>query len=281
MSGYRLEGSGQFINRKSLLDYTFDGKQHRGFSGDTLASSLLANGQTIFGRSFKYHRPRGVMSAGVEESNAIVTLRSGNRSEPNTKATITELFEGLEATSQNNWPSLGFDLMSVNNFFSSLLVAGFYYKTFIGTGQRTWHFFEPWIRRAAGMGRGTLLPDPDRYDKTHAFCDLLVVGGGVAGLMVADIASASGANVIFVDENEKFGGAIYEETGQINGKTPVEWFNETFNQVKQRENVTVIPRLTVNSYFDNNVFSAVERVADHLAVLEPGQPTAASLDYCC
>ncbi len=272
MSGYRLDNFGQFIDRTTKLDFTFDGKQHQGYLGDTLASSLLASGQTIFGRSFKYHRPRGVMSAGVEETNALVTLRSGDRSEPNTKATIAELFEGLEATSQNNWPSLRFDLMSWNNLISPLLVAGFYYKTFIGTGQRTWHFFEPLIRRAAGMGRGTLLPDPDRYDKIHTFCDVLVVGGGVAGLMVADVASASGAEVIFADENAKFGGAIYEETGQINNSTPVDWYNETLNQVKARENVKVVPRLTVNSCFDNNVLSGVERVADHIDILEAGQP---------
>ena len=272
MSGYRLENSGCFIDRASQLDFTFDGKQHQGFSGDTLASALLANGQTLFGRSFKYHRPRGVMSAGVEETNALVTLRSDARSEPNTKATMIELGAGLEARSQNNWPSLKFDVMAWNNVVSPLLVAGFYYKTFIGTGQRTWHFFEPLIRRAAGMGRASLLPDPDRYDKTHAFCDVLVVGGGVAGLMAADVASAGGAEVILADENAQLGGAVYEETGQVNNEAPVAWFNNTLDQVQTRENVKVIPRLTINSYFDNNVLSGVERVADHLQILNPGQP---------
>ena len=272
MSGYRLENGGQFVNRAVQLQYTFDGKQHQGYLGDTLASSLLANGQTLFGRSFKYHRPRGVMSAGTEETNALVTLRTGDRSEPNTKATIAELFDGLVAKSQNNWPSLDIDFMSLNRLISPFLVAGFYYKTFIGTGQRTWHFFEPIIRRAAGMGRGTLLPDPDRYDKTHAYCDVLVVGGGVAGLMATDIASASGLKVIFADENAKFGGAIFEATGSIDDMTPVEWYNKTLDEVKSRDNVEVVPRLTVNGYFDNNVLSGVERVADHLDILETGQP---------
>ncbi len=172
----RLQGHG-VVDRTQSLSFRFDGKQLAGFSGDTLASALLAAGIKLVGRSFKYHRPRGTLTAGSEEPNALVELRSGARREANTRATVAELFEGLEARSQNRWPSLGFDMGAVNSLFSPLLVAGFYYKTFMWPSALWEKLYEPAIRRAAGLGRASLEADPDSYEKVHAFCDVLIIGG--------------------------------------------------------------------------------------------------------
>ena len=272
MSGYRLRNSGCLIDRSVPHTFTFDNSNFSGFAGDTLASALLAEGVTLFARSFKYHRPRGVVSAGAEEPSALVSLRSGNRTEPNTKATLVELFSGLNADSQNNWPTLNFDLMAVNGLLSPFFVAGFYYKTFIGTGQRTWHFFEPLIRRAAGMGKGTHLPDPDRYDRVFEFCDVLVVGGGPAGLMAAETAAQTGARVVIADENATMGGSVYEDVGQVDDGSPIEWFHGVLARLKALPNVTVVPRMTVYGYFDGNTLGGVERKSDHLAAAPKGHP---------
>ncbi|HMA16407.1 MAG TPA: 2Fe-2S iron-sulfur cluster-binding protein, partial [Kiloniellaceae bacterium] len=257
MSGYRLAGfSGQ------PLSFTFDGKRYQGVAGDTLASALLANGITLYGRSFKYHRPRGLFSAGVEEPNALVTLRSGARAEPNTRATVVELYDGLEATSQNRWPSLAFDLMAVNGLAGPLFSAGFYYKTFMGPTRKAWMVYEYFIRKAAGLGAGTFEPDPDRYEEMHAFCDVLVAGGGPAGLMAALAAASGGARVILADEQADFGGSL---RGSALAR-------ETLAKLAAMDNVTLLPRTTVYGYYDDNTLGAVERVADHVAVPAEGQP---------
>src|SRR5215472_12563960 len=175
---HRLAGG--LIDRSSPVCGHFDGREIRGFAGDTLASTLLANGIRLVGRSFKYHRPRGILTAGPEEPNALVELRSGARREPNTRATTIELFDGLEATSQNRWPSLAFDLQSVNGLFSPALIAGFYYKTFMWPAAFWERVYEPLIRRSAGLGRAAGVEDPDHYEKAFAFCDVLVIGGGPA-----------------------------------------------------------------------------------------------------
>ncbi len=261
MSGYRLASGGQ-VNRDLPLNFTFDGKGYRGFAGDTLASALLANGVDLFGRSFKYHRPRGLFSAGVEEPNALVTLRSGARAEPNTRATVVELFDGLEAASQNRWPSLAFDLMAVNQLGGPLLAAGFYYKTFMGPTARAWKFYEPLIRRAAGLGRATLEADPDRYEEMHTFCDVLVVGGGPAGLAAARTAAAAGARVILADEQSGFGGSLRGAAAP----------RELQDALTPLDNVTLLARTTVYGYYDDNSLGAVERVADHLPEPAEGQP---------
>ncbi|PZN92499.1 MAG: sarcosine oxidase subunit alpha, partial [Hyphomicrobiales bacterium] len=176
---FRL-ASGGLIYRTQPQSFRFDGKRYEGFAGDTLASALLANGVRLVGRSFKYHRPRGIVSAGPEEPNALVELRAGARREPNTRATVAELYHGLEARSQNRWPSLAFDLLSVNQLVSPALVAGFYYKTFMWPASFWEKLYEPLIRRAAGLGRAAGHEDPDHYEKAFAFCDLLVIGGGPA-----------------------------------------------------------------------------------------------------
>ncbi|WP_296201615.1 2Fe-2S iron-sulfur cluster-binding protein, partial [uncultured Hyphomicrobium sp.] len=177
--------SGGLVDRTRTLSFTFDGKTYTGHPGDTLASALIANGVMLTGRSFKYHRPRGILTAGSEEPNALVELREGARREPNTKATMAELYGGLSARSQNRWPSLSFDVMSINSLLSPVFVAGFYYKTFMWPSALWEKLYEPAIRRAAGLGRAAETHDPDIYEKATAFADVLVIGGGPAGLTAA------------------------------------------------------------------------------------------------
>ena len=184
--------SGGVIDRAETRLFLFDGKAYSGYAGDTLASALLANGVRLVARSFKYHRPRGILTAGSEEPNALVELRDGARREPNTKATVAELYDGLRATSQHRFPSLKFDLMAVNSLLSPIFAAGFYYKTFMWPASFWEKIYEPMIRRAAGLGRAAGLPDPDHYEKSTAFCDVLVIGGGEAGIAAALQAARSG-----------------------------------------------------------------------------------------
>jgi NADPH-dependent 2,4-dienoyl-CoA reductase/sulfur reductase-like enzyme len=215
--------SGGLIDRTQAQSFRFDGKRYEGFAGDTLASALLANGVRLVGRSFKYHRPRGILSAGPEEPNALVELRAGARREPNTRATVTELYHGLEARSQNRWPSLAFDLLSVNGLVSPALVAGFYYKTFMWPASFWEKLYEPLIRRAAGLGRGAGHEDPDHYEKAFAFCDLLVIGGGPAGISAALAAGRTGARVILCDEDFRLGGKLLTEKREIDARAGSEW----------------------------------------------------------
>ncbi|OYW47538.1 MAG: sarcosine oxidase subunit alpha, partial [Rhodobacterales bacterium 12-65-15] len=209
----RLSTGGRLIDRTAPVDFLFNGKRLRGYAGDTLAAALLANDQVLLGRSFKYHRPRGLVGYGPEEPNALMNLGRGARLEPNQRATTTELFDGLEATSQNHWPSLEFDIGAINNAVARFLPAGFYYKTFIHPRPFWKHVFEPIIRRAAGLGRAPTEADADRYEQAYAFCDVLVVGGGVAGLMAAKAAADGGARVILLEQSPTLGGrAPVDET---------------------------------------------------------------------
>ena len=181
----RLQKGGRLIDRAKPQEFTFNGKRMKGYAGDTLAAALLANDQMLLGRSFKYHRPRGLVAAGAEEPNALVNLGQGGRFEPNQRTTTTELFDGLTATSQNHWPSLEFDVGVVNNYAARFLPAGFYYKTFIHPRFAWKHIFEPVVRQSAGLGQVPKDRDADRYEQAYAFCDVLVAGGGIAGLQAA------------------------------------------------------------------------------------------------
>ncbi|WP_366555671.1 sarcosine oxidase subunit alpha family protein [Aquibaculum sediminis] len=252
------------IDRGTPLSFRFDGQSYQGYAGDTLASALLANGVTLVGRSFKYHRPRGILSAGVEEPNALVQLRSSARHEPNVRATVAELYDGLEATSQNRWPSLTFDVSSINNAFSAFLGAGFYYKTFMGPTRGAWHFYERIIRKAAGLGTAPTLPDPDRYEKAHAHCDLLIVGGGAAGLAAALAAGRSGARVFLVEQDNELGGALLGEAAGAR----LEWATAAAGELASLPNVRILTRTTAFGFYDHGVLGLVERVADHLP--QPG-----------
>ena len=219
---FRIAGHGR-IDQQQTISFRFDGRAYEGHPGDTLASALLANGVRLFGRSFKYHRPRGVLSAGSEEPNALVEMRTGPRREPNCRATTVELYDGLVANSQNRWPSLRFDLMSVNQLFAPLLVGGFYYKTFMWPSSFWEPVYERFIRRAAGLGRASKDPDPDHYEHAHAHCDVLVVGAGPTGLMAALAAGQSGARVLLIDENPMLGGSLNRDHETIDGQPADQW----------------------------------------------------------
>src|SRR3954466_12551680 len=200
--------TGGRVDRGRVLNFTFDGQAYTGFRGRSLASALLANGIHLVGRSFKYHRPRGILSAGSEEPNALIQLERGNRTEPNLRATQIEIYEGLTASSQNAWPNVETDVGSINNVLSKIFVAGFYYKTFMHPQSFWMKVYEPVIRRAAGLGKAPAEPDPDFYDKMHIHCDVLIAGAGPAGLMAALAAAQTGARVVLADEQNEFGGSL-------------------------------------------------------------------------
>ncbi len=268
----RRRSDGGLIDHSRSLSFSFDGQALAGHPGDTLASALLANGVRLLGRSFKYHRPRGVLTAGSEEPNALVELRSGARREPNTRATVVELYDGLEAASQNRWPSLRFDVSGVNDLLSPFLTAGFYYKTFMWPAAFWEKVYEPLIRRAAGLGRLSGAPDPDTYEKSYAFCDVLVIGAGPAGLMAALTAGRAGARVILADEDFRPGGRLLAETHEVGGVSGALWTDQVMDELASLDNVRCLPRTTVYGVYDGGTYGALERVADHLPVPPPGQP---------
>jgi sarcosine oxidase subunit alpha len=273
MSGpTRIPGADALIDRTKTLDFTFDGRRYQGHPGDTLASALLANGVRLMGRGFKYHRPRGVLSAGSDEPNALVTLRSGARAEPNTRATVIEVFEGLEATSQNRWPSLSLDLMAVNDLVAPALTAGFYYKTFMWPKGFWERVYEPIIRRAAGLGALSMEPDPDAYDKASRHCDLLVIGAGPAGLTAALTAGRAGARVILADEDFELGGRLITETHALDEGRAADWVARARAELDTLPSVRVMTRTTVFGAFDHGVYGALERVSDHLPAPPAGRP---------
>jgi methylglutamate dehydrogenase subunit C len=260
------------IDRTQTLRFTFDGVPYTGHPGDTLASALLANGVRLMGRSFKYHRPRGPLSAGSEEPNALVELRTGGRQEPNTRATVAELFDGLEANSQNRWPSLRFDALAINDRLNTFFAAGFYYKTFMWPKSFWEKVYEPIIRRAAGLGSVSREEDPDTYDKGFLHCDLLVIGAGPAGLMAALTAGRAGRRVILADEDFRMGGRLNAETHAIGPATGADWARDTVAELATLPTVRLMARTTVIGAFDHGIYSAVERVSDHLAVPAAGKP---------
>ncbi|SLN69213.1 sarcosine oxidase subunit alpha family protein [Ruegeria meonggei] len=264
--------SGGQIDRNTTLNFRFDNRSYTAHSGDTLASALLANGVRMIGRSFKYHRPRGVLTAGSEEPNGIVELRTGNRKEPNTRATTTEMFDGLEAQSQNRWPSLKYDALAVNDLFSNFLSAGFYYKTFMWPAAFWEKLYEPMIRRAAGLGSLSMEDDPDEYDKGFRHCDLLIIGSGPSGLMAALTAGRAGADVILADEDFALGGRLNSETFTLGDHSASDWAAQAVAELSALPNVRLMPRTTVIGAFDHGVYGAVERTGDHLPTLPAAKP---------
>ena len=259
----RIDGG--LIDHSQNLNFTFNGKKMQGHPGDTLASALLANGQRLVGRSFKYHRPRGIFTAGSEEPNALVHLRSGAHREPNTRATVAELFDGLEATSQNHRGSLDFDLMAVTDLLSPFLAAGFYYKTFMWPKSFWEKLYEPMIRASAGLGSLSMQEDPDVYDKGFLHCDVLVIGAGPAGLSAALAAGRSGARVIIADEDFLLGGRLNAETFGVSGMSGSNWAAQAVAELGAIANVRIMNRITVYGAYDHGIFGALERKTDHLA----------------
>jgi len=260
-----LPGFGRFIDRSRRLDFTFDGARLSGLAGDTLASALLAADRLLVGRSFKYHRPRGLVAAGPEEPNALVELGQGQAYEPNQRATVTELFAGLTARSQNRWPSLEFDIGAINAALGRFLPAGFYYKTFMWP-PAFWHrVYEPLIRRAAGLGRApdAETPDADRYEQIHAFCDLLVVGGGIAGLAAARAAAGAGRRVILVEQTAQWGGRAPVDGDRIEGRAAADWIEACLADLAARPNVTLLTRTAGVGVHDHGYALAWQRLTDH------------------
>ena len=261
---HRIPGRG-LIDRSRPQRFTFDGKAYEGFAGDTLASALLANGVRLMGRSFKYHRPRGVMTAGSEDPCALVEVLENGQQTPNTRATMQELFEGLEARSQNRWPSLKFDALAVNDLASPFLSAGFYYKTFMWPRAFWEKLYEPLIRRAAGLGSLSGAHDDALYEKAFAHCDVLVIGSGPSGLMAALTAARAGADVILAEEDSRFGGRLLSDQPSVGDKPGVEWAEGVIADLSAMPNVRLMPRTTVTGAYDDGTFGALERVGLHRA----------------
>jgi sarcosine oxidase subunit alpha len=257
MSGYRLAAGGR-IDRSRHLRFVFDGTPMEGFAGDTLASALLANGMSTVGRSFKYHRRRGVFAAGLEEPNAIVTVGRGAQATPNLKATQVALAEGLIARSVNCWPSAAFDIGAAIGLVGRFLPAGFYYKTFM---RPDWHMFEPAIRRAAGLGRAPRDADPDRHEKLSAHCDVLVVGAGPAGLAAAREAAGRGLRVILCEQDSELGGRLLSDGGEIDGQDAASWVAGLERELEAQDGLVILRRTTVFGYYDHDLLGAYERCA--------------------
>jgi sarcosine oxidase, subunit alpha len=258
----RLANGGR-IDRSQALNFRFNGKRYQGHAGDTLASALLANGVTVVGRSFKLHRPRGIVGSGAEESNAIMQIGTGSSTQPNLKATQVELYDGLKARSTKGWPSVHFDVGAISDLMSRVLRAGFYYKTFMYP-RSFWHYYESLIRRSAGFGKSPRRADPDHYDHRNAHCDILVAGAGPAGLMAALAAAEAGARVIIADEQNEFGGSVLSTSESIDDKPAAEWLAGIHSALSSFDNVTMLPRSTVFGYYDYNFLTIAERRTDHL-----------------
>ncbi|MCU0910318.1 MAG: sarcosine oxidase subunit alpha family protein [Rhodobacteraceae bacterium] len=267
MTRFRIPGKGR-IDHARPVRFTFDGRTIEGRAGDTVASALLANGIHLMGRSFKYHRPRGVVSAGSEEPNALLgTTRGGpERFEPNTRATMQEVWEGLTTESQNRWPTLGFDLGAINDRLYMLFSAGFYYKTFMWPRSFWDKVYEPFIRRVAGLGRAPSAPDADHYASRNLHCDVLIVGAGPAGLAAALTAARAGAEVVLVDEHAEMGGTLLSEPHlQIDGQSAWEWLAAALAELSALPNARLMSRTTAIGYYHQNMVGLCQRVTDHLA----------------
>ena len=261
--------TGKIIDETYRISFKFNGKTYYGFKGDTLASALLANDVHLVGRSFKYHRPRGIMTAGSEEPNAIIQLhKNSSRTEPNVRATEVEIYEGLEASSQNCWPSVDFDIGGINNFLSPLLPAGFYYKTFMWPAS-FWEKYEYFIRKSAGLGKSPTEPDPDVYEHKYVHCDVLVIGSGISGIMAAKTAAKNGLQTLLVDEKPILGGStIYQnsENFKINNQNSGSWLEKEINEIKKLSNLDIKVRTSVAAYHGYNFLLARESLTDHLPI---------------
>jgi sarcosine oxidase subunit alpha len=264
--------AGGRVDRSKPISFTFDGIRYAAFAGDTLASGLLANGVHLVGRSFKYHRPRGLVAAGSEEPNGLVTvIRDAARYTPNLRATQVELHDGLVAHSQNRWPSLARDAGRINDWLSRFFPAGFYYKTFMWPAKAWKSLYEPVIRSAAGLGKSPSLADPDRYAQRYAHCDVLVVGAGPAGLAAALAAAATGARVIVCDEQAEFGGSLLDCPGaRIDGTAAADWAAQARRALAENSRVTLLERTTAFGYFPHNFIGINQRLTEHLAAPAPG-----------
>ncbi|RZO62563.1 MAG: sarcosine oxidase subunit alpha family protein [Candidatus Pelagibacterales bacterium] len=264
---FRLNNIG-LINRNKKISFKFNGKKYFGYEGDTLASALIANGVHLIGRSFKYHRPRGFFGAGVDEPYAAVQLNRNNETEPNVKATEQELFEGLEANSVNCWPSVNFDIGAINNLLKMFFPAGFYYKTFMWPKSFWYKIYEPFIRKAAGLGVASTKHDKERYEHKYEYCDLLIAGSGPSGLASAYSAAKNGAKIILAEDKARFGGTLLTDDVNIGNQNGKEWADNIISELKKMPNVIVKNRSQVFGYYDHNMLVMSERISDHLPITQ-------------
>ena len=273
MTAFKRIDKSSYIDRTKPIRFQFDGKYVNGFAGDTLASALLASGRTLLGRSFKYHRPRGIIGAGIEEPNALFTIGLGGRTEPNTIGTTAELKSGLITKSQNAWPSLNFDVMAVNQLLSPLFGAGFYYKTFMGPLKKSWMMYEPIIRKAAGLGAAVPDVDTARYEMRHMFCDVLVIGSGPAGLAAAVTAARSGARVVLSEQDFEFGGSILSS-----GNEELErWRKAQLAELEKLPEVRLLKRTTAQGIYDDNLVVLTHTPENHPALMITEQLRATNI----
>ncbi len=261
----RLPEGGLFIDRNKPIKFEFNGKKLSGFEGDTLASALLSNDQVLVGRSFKYHRPRGIVASGSEEPNALINLGEKEKFEPNQRATTTELFDGLKAASQNHWPSLNFDIGVVNNYLARFLPAGFYYKMFIHPRPFWKYIYEPFIRQSAGLGRAPSQKDHSQYEHFYAFYDLVIVGGGISGLNAALTAAESGLKILIIEQTPEWGGRCLVDFSTIGDETSAEYVSRLVSELKKFHNVTMRSRMMGAGVYDHGYILGYERLNDHLA----------------
>jgi len=252
------------VNYDKILKFQFNGKHYEGYEGDTLASALLRKKVKIVGRSFKYHRPRGIFGSGSEEPNALVKLEGSNTHEPNRRATSIKLYDGLKANSQNYIGSVKFDILALNDYIHPFISAGFYYKTFMWPKSFWEKVYEPIIRRAAGLGSLSTEPDPDRYDKGYLHCELLIIGSGPAGLKMALDASRNGKKIILVDEDFIMGGQLLSNEIEINGSSSLQWIEQTLSELSNSSNVRIMTRTSVYGVYDHGIYGALETVTDEI-----------------
>lgn len=264
IQSHRLdEAQSPLLDRENPMQFSFDGRSLTGFSGDSLASALIANGVHLTGRSFKYHRPRGIFGAGTEEPNALLTVGEGAYATPNSQATTTEVYDGLVAKSQNRWPSLRTDIMGINDALAPFLTAGFYYKTFMWPKSFWEKLYEPMIRRAAGLGALSGLDDPDTYDKGFLHCDVLVIGAGPAGLMAALTLARAGVRVILADDDFHFGGRLLFESELIDERPAIDWVQKVIVELESYDHVRLMSRSTVYGVYDHGIYGMVTRKPGH------------------
>ena len=261
----RLTEGGLLIDRKKPIKFEFNGKKLSGFEGDTLASALLSNDQVLVGRSFKYHRPRGIVASGSEEPNALINLGEKEKFEPNQRATTIELFDGLKAASQNHWPSLNFDIGVVNNYLARFLPAGFYYKMFIHPRPFWKYIYEPFIRQSAGLGRAPSQKDHSQYEHFYAFYDLVIIGGGISGLNAALTAAESGLKILIIEQTPEWGGRCLVDFSTIGDETSSEYVSRLVSELKKFQNVTMRSRMMGAGVYDHGYILGYERLNDHLA----------------
>ena len=261
----RFSNKGRLIQADKPIKFHFNGAQFTGYQGDTLASALLANGKLLLGRSFKYHRPRGVVSSGPEEPNFLVNLGKDHFFEPNQRGTMTNIFEGLTATSQNHFPSLEFDFGEINSWLARFLPAGFYYKMFIHPRPFWKYIYEPLIRMSAGLGQAPKAKDGSTYEHFHAFYDVVVVGGGIAGLQTALVAGRSGIKVLLIEQHASWGGRAQIDEDEIDAAAVNSWVNKVLEELATMPNVSLRTRMTGVGVYDHGYFLGYEQLNDHKA----------------